>query len=68
MGVRVINRRRVLVNPIANAGRVTKRDVQYAAASYQNLVKEYGENNMATQRAYWKYLELQRAWDAQRGK
>lgn len=51
-----------------NAPRVTQRDVNYAAASYHNLLMQYGENNMATQRAEWKYRDLQRAYAEQQTK
>lgn len=51
-----------------NAPRVTQRDVNYAAASYHNLLMQYGENNMATQRAEWKYRDLQRAYAEQQAK
>lgn len=46
--------------------RITKRDVTFAAACYQNNLKEYGEHNMATHRAEWAWRELQRAYAAQK--
>ena len=45
---------------------VTLREVTEAAASYQAMVHAYGENNMATERASWRYHDLQRQWDAQK--
>lgn len=46
--------------------RVTQRDIRFAAASYQNNLKEYGEHNMATHRAEWSYRELQRRYADQK--
>lgn len=47
---------------------VTMRAVREAAAEYQRLMQLYGENNMATQRAEFKYRELQAAYDRTHGK
>lgn len=51
-----------------NAPRVTQREVDSAAASYHNMLMQYGENNMATQRAEFKYRDLQRAYADQKAK
>lgn len=51
-----------------NAPRVTQREVDSAAASYHNMLMQYGENNMATQRAEFKYRDLQRAYAEQKAK
>ena len=41
-----------------NPKRVTQKEVNSAAASYQRMQAAYGENNMATQRAYAKWVDL----------
>ena len=47
------------------AKRVTQREVDSAAGSYQAMVRAYGENNMASERAYFRYQDLRRAREAQ---
>lgn len=51
-----------------NAPRITQREVDSAAASYHNMLMQYGENNMATQRAEFKYRDLARDYAAQKAK
>lgn len=51
-----------------NPTRVTQRDVNYAAAIYHNNLMQYGENNMATQRAEFTYRDLQRKYAEQQAK
>lgn len=48
--------------------RVTKRDVDRAAAEFHSAAMRWGPNNMATQRAEIRYRDAQRAYDEQKAK
>ena len=44
-----------------------KREVDEVAVKYQRALQQYGENNMATQRAEIRYRELKDQWEQQTG-
>lgn len=46
--------------------RITKREVNEAAGEYNHLMQTTGLQNMATQRAEFKYRDLQKKWDEQK--
>jgi Tfp pilus assembly protein PilX len=47
---------------------IKAEDVRRLAGSYQRMLAEYGENNMATQRAEWAYREAQEKYNATHAK
>ena len=48
--------------------RVTKKAVNMAGTDYAKQVELWGQNNMATQRAFQKYMELKAAYEKQTGR
>lgn len=48
--------------------KLNKRDVDEAAARYQSALIQFGENNMATDRAQMRFMDLKTQWEQETGK
>lgn len=56
------------VGTLPNPKRTTKKEVNEAGTDYTNAVKNWGENNLVTQRAFQKYYELKEKYERERGR